>query len=146
MYYYGSNIGVGNPFNQSSFYLGRRGNIPEHAQSVINKDSYEPSHYNNNKNKKAENKTNNWNIIGKIAIAAAALVAVYKGHNIISKGITRISNCKNAYKATHANLSLKGIGHAGKKVGGSILEVGKSVLKLPRTLAKETVGIFKKTS
>ncbi len=89
-------------------------------------DKYENTSETAKSNKKK--KETNWGVFGQIALAILAGVAIYKGHGAISRGVDKVKADNAAFRATHKNFSLKGVGNCLKTIGSSI------------------IGIFKKTS
>ena len=142
MFNYGVGYSRNYEFSYPSYNMSGSSSIPEHARITASRDSYVSS-TNNKNHKKNQNKT--LEVLGKIALAIVGAAAIYKGHNIISKGVGRIGKAAHAYKNTHANFSLKGLGRAGKEIGSSVGKAATSVVKVPCKLLSETAKIFKKT-
>ena len=149
MYYcscsYGLNPSI--PTYQSLYTNGNKSSSPYLINSNHQKDTFKSTAINKDKSNKNNNIKDNktLKILGKVALAILGAAAIYKGHNIISKGVGKVGKAAHAYKNSHANFSLKGLGHAGKEIGSSIGKAATSVVKVPCKLLSETAKIFKKT-
>ena len=144
MYNYCNNVVASNPYSQVTPYVAKsntNGVYNPAANQLKAVDTYKPTLH----RATSKENSNAGGIIAGIALGIAALIGVYKGHSKIEQVVKKVDAKKLAYKATHGNMNLKGVANAGKKIGGSILNVGKSVINFPKTIIKETFGLFKKT-
>ncbi len=136
--YLGSNVGA-NPY--IPVYATRNNNMNGNYNPTANttKDSVVIS------SKKKKYNSHGGEALLAAGLTIAALIGVYKGHNKIAGVIKKLGEKKVAFQATHGNMTAAGVKNAGKSIGSSILNIGKSIIRFPKTLVKETAGIFKKT-
>jgi hypothetical protein len=148
MFYYGNNVGMNSPFTangQINTFGGVQRNMYGPYNPAMNtpvQDTYKPSVPAKSKKKKSHTAE----ILAGIALGIAALVGVYKGHDKIANVVKKVATRKAAYQASHANMNKKGALEACKKVGKSVLDMGKSIFNIPKTMVKETHTFFKNTA